>query len=55
MAPAAITTTAPPKPSGRMREHVKDDTAETYLSVAERRTMSCKMDSQEVSLKSTSK
>ena len=28
MASAEITTTAPPKPSGRMREHVKDDTAE---------------------------
>src|SRR6185437_7193864 len=54
MASAEITTTAPPKPSGRMREQVKDDTAETYLSVGERRTMSCKMDSQEVMLRSRS-
>src|SRR6266436_3273313 len=54
MASAEITTTAPPNASGRMREHVKDDSAETYLSVGERRTMSCKMDSQEVMLRSRS-
>jgi hypothetical protein len=40
MASAEITTTAPPKPSTRMREHVKEDAADTYLSVVERRTIS---------------
>ena len=40
MASAEITTAAPPKPSGLMREHVKDDTTDTYLSVDDRRTIS---------------
>ncbi len=35
-----MTTTAPPNPSARVREHVKDDTADTYFSVDDRRTMS---------------
>ena len=40
MASAEMTTTAPPNPSGRIREHVNDDTADTNLSVDERRTIS---------------
>jgi hypothetical protein len=40
MLSAEMTTTAPPKPSERIREHVNDDTADTYLSLVERRTIS---------------